>query len=352
MAQENLQQIEKPQSAQGAPSGVEARVFTMPERYRHGAQAVLHQPEIKQTSKTPVEVKTPGVPTAPPKAPPKPLPTKKKGSLTKKILIVGLIVLLLLSIVGYFLLKTAEDTTETTEVTTTTTTRPAPTTKEPVEEPVKEPATEPVKEPDVFPVKVTPGVDSDSDGLTDTEEKLVYGTDSRLPDTDGDGFLDGNEVFHRYNPASLGTLLESGLVEAMIHATTRVSYEFYYPKIWDIQDEEGELVMDAQTGEGFRVTFMEKEEGQNLEDWADEQLTLTRPLVGTTKNGLQMIQGEDQLSAYIDLGSGVLLFKYDTGIKTRVDYLQTFQMMINSVRIVESEEEIEIIEEPVVEEGI
>ncbi|PJE76706.1 hypothetical protein COV05_02985 [Candidatus Uhrbacteria bacterium CG10_big_fil_rev_8_21_14_0_10_48_16] len=351
MAQENLQQIEKPQSAQSAPSGVEARVFTMPERYRHGAQAVLHQPETKQTVKSPIEVRTPGVPVAPPKAPPKPLPTKRKGSSTKKIVIIGVIVLLLLSIGGFFLLRTVPDATETTDVTPTTTTRPAPTTTEPVEEPVEEPVTEPVEEPDVFPVEVTPGVDSDSDGLTDTEEKLVYGTDSRLPDTDADGFLDGNEVFHRYNPASLGTLLESGLVEAMTHATTRVSYEFYYPKIWDIQEEEGELVMDAQTGEGFRVTFVEKEEAQTLEDWADEQLTLTRPLVGTTKNGLQMIQGEDQLSAYIDLGSGVLLFKYDTGIKTRVDYLQTFQMMINSVQVVESEE-VEVIEEPVVEEGV
>jgi len=115
-----------------------------------------------------------------------------------------------------------------------------------------------VVETDVFPVEVTPGVDSDSDGLTDTEEKLVYGTDSRLPDTDSDGFLDGNEVFHRYNPASLGTLLESGVVKVITSSKSRVAYEFYYPVSWDIQEQEGGFMMDAQTGEGFRVTFFEK----------------------------------------------------------------------------------------------
>jgi len=42
-------------------------------------------------------------------------------------------------------------------------------------------------------------LDSDQDGLTDTEEK-AYGTDIRNPDTDGDGYSDGSEVKAGYNP--------------------------------------------------------------------------------------------------------------------------------------------------------
>lgn len=42
--------------------------------------------------------------------------------------------------------------------------------------------------------------DHDYDGLADWEEEL-YGTDPNNPDTDGDGYLDGEEVASGYNPA-------------------------------------------------------------------------------------------------------------------------------------------------------
>lgn len=42
-------------------------------------------------------------------------------------------------------------------------------------------------------------LDSDQDGLTDSEEK-AYGTDERNPDTDGDGYTDGAEVKAGYDP--------------------------------------------------------------------------------------------------------------------------------------------------------
>jgi len=47
--------------------------------------------------------------------------------------------------------------------------------------------------------------DSDGDGLTDGEE-IFYGTDPNNPDTDGDGFLDGEEVKGGYNPMGEGKL--------------------------------------------------------------------------------------------------------------------------------------------------
>ena len=48
-------------------------------------------------------------------------------------------------------------------------------------------------------------VDSDSDGLTDTEE-LQWGTDKHNPDTDGDGYTDKQEVDGGYNPLGEGQL--------------------------------------------------------------------------------------------------------------------------------------------------
>jgi hypothetical protein len=49
-------------------------------------------------------------------------------------------------------------------------------------------------------------IDSDNDGLTDWEEINIYFTDPFNPDTDGDGFLDGDEVQNGYNPNGPGLL--------------------------------------------------------------------------------------------------------------------------------------------------
>ena len=42
--------------------------------------------------------------------------------------------------------------------------------------------------------------DTDGDGLTDSDELLVYGTSTNNPDTDGDGVDDGTEVAYNTNP--------------------------------------------------------------------------------------------------------------------------------------------------------
>ncbi len=42
--------------------------------------------------------------------------------------------------------------------------------------------------------------DTDQDGLNDEQETNLYHTDPLTPDTDGDGFLDGDEVAKNYSP--------------------------------------------------------------------------------------------------------------------------------------------------------
>lgn len=49
-------------------------------------------------------------------------------------------------------------------------------------------------------------IDSDSDGLSDWEEKVVYKTDPYNPDTDGDGVSDGDEVRAGRNPLGSGKI--------------------------------------------------------------------------------------------------------------------------------------------------
>ncbi|MFC1612814.1 hypothetical protein ACFL23_00605 [Patescibacteria group bacterium] len=50
-------------------------------------------------------------------------------------------------------------------------------------------------------------IDTDEDGLSDREEIEVYKTDPLNSDTDGDMYLDGNEIEKGYNPKGEGLLL-------------------------------------------------------------------------------------------------------------------------------------------------
>lgn len=52
----------------------------------------------------------------------------------------------------------------------------------------------------LFPIASEPDADPDGDGLKNWQEE-TYKTDPRNPDTDGDGYLDGEEVASGYNPA-------------------------------------------------------------------------------------------------------------------------------------------------------
>lgn len=46
-------------------------------------------------------------------------------------------------------------------------------------------------------------IDTDQDGLTDLQELETYKTQSKLSDTDNDGYLDGDEVINGYDPNAL-----------------------------------------------------------------------------------------------------------------------------------------------------
>lgn len=50
-------------------------------------------------------------------------------------------------------------------------------------------------------------LDSDKDGLSNFYERK-YDTDKLKSDTDGDGYLDGDEVINDYNPNGPGKLLK------------------------------------------------------------------------------------------------------------------------------------------------
>ncbi len=255
-------------TAQDTPNPV--RVFSMPARYRHGAAVNTVEPhKASSTGTTPVQPPVAPKVLAPiPSAPPK--KTSTTSHTKKGLLIAGMIVLIAFGIGGYLLLRSTQKNKESVAIERTPqTTLPeisATTSGQAQGQPLQTPVqTSPATSP--FPSAVTSGTDTDSDGLTDVEETIVYGTNPNLPDSDADGFLDGNEVFHGYNPngTAPGTLVLAGLAQ-----TYRIDgFQLMYPSKWTaLPTETGTgSIISTSTGESVTVIVIAKDASLSLADW-------------------------------------------------------------------------------------
>jgi len=91
-------------------------------------------------------------------------------------------------------------------------------------------------------------MDSDSDGLSDYDEIYIYHTDPHNPDTDGDGYSDGNdEVRHGYDPNKNG----NDKVEKTINVdlkTQTLTYFFGPYKVGEFLISSGVKSLPTPTG--------------------------------------------------------------------------------------------------------
>lgn len=195
------------------------------------------------------------------------------------------------------------------------------------------PDPKPDPQPDPLPKDPYPGTDTDSDGLTNVEE-LLYGTDFRSPDTDGDTFLDGNEVFHRYDPNGLApsTLLDTGAVRVL--ERSEVPFTLYYPASWTVSvlPEATQVNFRLAGGSSFSLVYEAKDALTDLSAWMKTKSISTKDTEETlTKEGYPARIGHDGRMMYLDLGDWVVSATYDLGDGLSIDFLQTFKMMTNSI---------------------
>ena len=182
------------------------------------------------------------------------------------------------------------------------------------------------------------GLDSDSDGISDVEER-VYGTDPAVPDTDADGFLDGNEVFHLYNPAAKApvSLVDSGLVNE-IRASS--GWRILVPKTWTatlMPPDGAEATIRTGTGETFEIKILDNSKDLTLREWyiENEQIENSPNAIRSiiTKGGLQGILGVDRLSAFFAWDGKVFVIRYKLGEQAFINYRTSYEMMLNSLEI-------------------
>ncbi|MBP9748601.1 hypothetical protein KBD18_00185 [Patescibacteria group bacterium] len=186
------------------------------------------------------------------------------------------------------------------------------------------------------PVDNTPlrnATDRDADGLTDVEEREIYGTDPANADTDVDGYLDGGEVFYLYNPAAIApvTLRESGIVRVVNEPVIGVST--LIPLSWTRRTIANGVVFTGASGEFIQITTEANPLGLSLSAWyrqSPAQNTDGTPVTFSNRLGAVGLKSLDGLQAFFANGSRVHVVSYGTAGTRELSYRRTFEMLLNS----------------------
>lgn len=186
--------------------------------------------------------------------------------------------------------------------------------------------------------KLVGSLDTDGDSLTDVEEEL-FKTDKNKPDTDADGYVDGQEVRSGYDPTkgAGAKLVDSNLAKE--YSNLPYKYKILYPATWKVKtidDRGAQIIIQPETGQEFMEVIVI--DGVNaLAKWYQDSVsqTNTEPTVGSL-NGWQVVRSEDGLTVYLsqrNLGRVYILNYNSAGLK-EINYQTTLEMMVNSFALV------------------
>lgn len=202
--------------------------------------------------------------------------------------------------------------------------------------PFETPAVAPEPTPPEHTGKPQRGIDSDADGLTDVEETL-YGTLPTNPDTDTDGFLDGHELFHLYNPIGREPqkIIDSGVVKQYVN--DKFGYHIFDPIKWTAEPTDATLAevhFNSTTGEFVSILATENKKNLSLADWYKTMNSVgTVDDLGrfTTKALDEGLVSADGLTVYFKNKGYIIVVAYNIGDKNSIEYQRTFEMMLNSL---------------------
>lgn len=210
--------------------------------------------------------------------------------------------------------------------------------------PQEQPATPPIAQAPSAPDTLVQGTDSDGDVLTDAEERM-YGTDASKPDTDGDGFFDGEELKKLFDPTkSTSSRLD---LSVLTHTYTNQPFKYrtLYPAAWvakAVNATEREVIFTSATGEFISLTVEDNPQGLTPLDW---YITTKEP--GINPSQLQTITGDTWTGVVSTDGRNIFISRraekgisssaplmytlaYNLNTKNEVHFLTTFQMMMKS----------------------
>jgi len=193
-------------------------------------------------------------------------------------------------------------------------------------------------------VPVAWSVDTDSDNLTDLEENLA-GTSPTNPDTDGDGFKDGDEIDSGYSPIIKGGGTASKLENAAFLKTFSTdfvddNFSTLIPKKWQVSTFKStkQVIITADTGEVIKISVKDNTERKSAMDW------YMKNNAGVSAISLKQIEygdfsgvmSPDGLSAYMSdsMKTKLYIFEYIMDNGTQMRYPNVFRMIIKRFKAV------------------
>lgn len=193
-------------------------------------------------------------------------------------------------------------------------------------------------------VPVAWSVDTDNDNLTDLEENLV-GTSLTNPDTDGDGFKDGDEIDSGYSPVVKGGGVAAKLENAgflKLFSTDFVDDNFstLIPKKWQVSTFKStkQVIITADTGEVIKISIKDNTERKSAMDW------YMRNNAGVSAISLKQIEygdfsgimSPDGTSAYMSdsMKTKLYVFEYIMDNGSQMRYPNTFRMIIKRFKAI------------------
>ncbi len=208
------------------------------------------------------------------------------------------------------------------------------------EEKVISPSTSPTNggktEYSVTPLLST--LDNDADGLTDKEEEL-FTSNPQLPDTDGDGYPDGMEVLNFYSPVSTSTLLKDNLVRQYLDNDNGIS--FLYPTNWvvEVSAIDNSITIKTDEEDFIQLTVQVNPRRLTARQWYLSLVPGINPgkLVEEQVGEYKGVRSVDNSTFYLAVDDKIYLFTYAAGLKNRVDYLTTWQMIYKSFKVIDNE---------------
>jgi len=338
----------------GAPSGAppsEPVIHVIPEKF-YGAATKMRVVAKKEPPKPP-----PGPPPAPGAAPP---PRPRKSKLMPVLLIVGVVLLLGGGGAAYYFLVLAKKPAQQVAVNQNVNTAPKPVCGDnkcdssessltcpadcgppkPVCGDNKCDSSEDFKgcPADCQPPEPKPGLDSDSDGVTDIEELNVYNTDPYIPDSDRDSFIDLNEILNLFDPAKPRPSMLRDNSGVTLYRNAELAFELLYPTRWTKREssDQGTIFFTAPSGEFIQVLIEPNAEGESLMDWYLTQSPSVRSSdvqIFKTPGGYDQILSPDRFTAFVASGHRIFVISYNLGAALEIQFKATFSMMVNSLKV-------------------
>jgi len=292
-----------------------------------------------------------------------PLNPEKKKKILNLVIVGGLVVLVGIS--GFLLLKSFDNQAVKNTNDSAPIVKNIPKVNTPKEEP-KEEVKEPEKVVDSkemelakpsksafnpneikkFSLALMASNDEDRDGLTDNEE-VLFGTNPKLIDSDGDVYKDKEEIKNFYSPvkAQKIRLWEEKFIAA--YENKKYGYKIYYPSSWLVDalvdDDPSDVMISSSQNEFINIIVDQKRPIDSLQSWYLSKA----PAVSageikkyTTYNKLAVIESPDAFTVYLESVDKTKVFaiNYNIGLKEEASFGSVFEMIFNSFQFIKIEE--------------